>query len=232
MLFQEYYKAPDEVTREEMQEIDRRAIEEVGIPSMVLMENAGRAIAGAALELYRSRSLDGITILAGPGNNGGDGLVAGRHLGNLSDRDVDVLFTGDPEKQDETSNAARNRSLLQHYDVAYRNVDPEQYEDWLPGEESSRLVVDALFGTGLDSDVRPPYREMISAINDRLFPVLSVDLPSGLDANTGRPLGISIESHLTVTFGAPKKGLVKERAIQYVGSLKIVDISLPRKLFD
>lgn len=231
MLYHTNYQTPEAVSREDMQEIDRTAIEDLGIPALILMENAGHAVAEAALELYQSRSLDGICVIAGTGNNGGDGLVAARHLQNLNCVDnLKVFYTGSVEEDKSNGEAGKNLEILEHYDVALEEVDPETPQNWLPESDASIMVIDALFGTGLSSDVRPPYDQIIQSMNDALYPVLSIDLPSGLDADSGQPLGVAVEAYLTVTLGAPKKGLVRDEAIEYVGTLQIVDIQIPRKL--
>ncbi len=231
MLYHTNYQTPEPVSREEMQEIDRRAIEDLEIPALLLMENAGHAVAEAGLELLQSRSLERVCVVAGKGNNGGDGLVAARHLQNLNCiEDVTVFYTGSVENGKSEGEAGKNLQLLEHYDVPLHEVDPGQPENWLPDSEASVVLIDALFGTGLSSEVRSPYDELIRSMNDLLYPILSVDVPSGLDSDTGKPLGEAVEAYLTVTLGAPKQGLVRDEAIEYVGTLQIVDIQIPRKL--
>lgn len=231
-MYDDYYEAPEPVNREDMQEIDRVAIEELGIPGMVLMENAGAAVADCALDILRSLKLDGVQIVTGKGNNGGDGLVAARHLLNHGEVDnVRVDYLGDVEEQKGEGDAGENLSLLEHYRVDVREVDRSTPDDWLPDPEASILVVDAIFGTGLDGEVREPYDGIIDEMNNAMYPVLSVDIPSGLDATEGHPLGVSVESTLTVTLGAPKEGLLEEEARPFVGQLKVVDIQIPRHLY-
>ncbi len=233
-MHRKIYNAPDPVSREEMQSIDETAIEEMGFPGLLLMENAGSAVASSALELFNSRGLDRVCVVAGTGNNGGDGFVAARHLQNLDqfDEDVTVFYTGDVDEDKGRGDAGRNLEYLELFDVPVREVDPGNAEDWLPEPDSSTLVIDALFGTGLSEDVRAPYDHLIETINDTIFPVVSVDVPSGLDVDAGRPLGVAVEAYLTVTLGAAKKGLLEERARAYVGSLNVVDIQIPRHLLD
>jgi NAD(P)H-hydrate epimerase len=231
MLYHTNYQTPEAVSREEMQEIDRKAIEDLGIPAQLLMENAGHAVAEAGLELLQSRSLDQVVVVAGSGNNGGDGFVAARHLSNLNCiDDVKVCYTGSIEEDRGDGEAGKNLALLKHYDVTLEEVDPGKAEEWLPDTDASVVLIDALFGTGLSSDVRSPYDGLIRSMNQALFPILSIDVPSGLDADTGRPLGEAVEAYLTVTLAAPKEGLVRDEAIEYVGTLQIVDIQIPRKL--
>ncbi len=231
MLYHTNYQSPNPVSREEMQEIDRTAIEDLGVPALILMENAGHAVAEAGLEIYQARSLDRVCVLAGTGNNGGDGLVAARHLQNLNAvDDVVVFYTGSVDEHRGHGEAGKNLELIESFDVDLRPVDPKRAEQWLPDDEDTCLMIDALFGTGLSSEVRSPYDALIRRVNDGLYPVLSVDVPSGLDADTGKPLGESIEAYLTVTLGAPKNGLVEDRAVEFVGTLQIVDIQIPRSL--
>lgn len=231
-MYDDFYQSPEAVTGEEMQEIDRVAIEEMGIPGLLLMENAGAAVADCAMDIIRSMNLDGVWIVAGKGNNGGDGLVAARHLINHGEvDDVRVNYLGSIAEQRGKGDAGKNLEILEEFQPDLREVDHEHPEEWLPEPEGSTLVVDAIFGTGLKRDVEAPYSGIINEMNDAMYPVLSVDIPSGLDATEGIPLGTAIESALTVTFAAPKEGLLQEKARAYVGQLKVVDIQIPRRLF-
>ena len=174
------------VTREEMQEIDRRAIENHGIPAETLMENAGKAVADEAAALTGGK----ICIVCGKGNNGGDGRVAARLL---RDKGFEVSIVPD--------------------------------DDVIEGD----LVIDALFGTGLSREVEGRAREWIEAMN-RHGNVLAIDVPSGLDANTGRPLGVAVRARVTVTMGLPKVGFLQPGADAYTGRVVVADIGFPAGL--
>ena len=200
------------VTRAQMAEIDRRAIEEYGIPSLALMENAGRAVA-AAVERLRPLGRR-VLIACGRGNNGGDGFVAARALHNHGYH-VQVLATGEP-RGDAAIMARPARRLCAFVD-AMPSITPD-------------VIIDALTGTGLDRPVEGPMREMIRRINGAQLPVVAVDVPSGLDADTGRPLGEAVRAARTVTMGLPKIGFAKAGA--YVGLVEVADIGIPRALLE
>jgi NAD(P)H-hydrate epimerase len=196
-----------------MREIDRRAIEEYGVPSPALMENAGRAVADAvrALDPMRRRVL----LVCGRGNNGGDGFVAARHLANGGFEAMLLLAEGEPRGDAELmARSARRMCAVVSSMLA---VSPD-------------LIVDALYGTGLTRPVEGPARELIRRINGAQVPVVAVDVPSGLDADTGRVLGEAVRATVTVTMGLPKVGF--ERAAEYVGRLVVADIGIPRALLE
>jgi NAD(P)H-hydrate epimerase len=177
------------VTRAEMMEIDRRSIAEFGIPESALMERAGAAVAREIARRWPGRPVD---VLAGPGRNGGDGLVVARLAGGR------VVRVG---------------------------------EKWAPAPRA--VIVDALFGTGLTRDVAGPARTMVEAINalDRSeHPVISIDLPSGLDADTGEARGAAVRASVTVTMGLPKRGFQAPGAAACLGELVVADIGHPREL--
>src|SRR3989304_5406472 len=174
-------------TRDIVREIDRISIEEYGIQGLILMENAGRAVAEVVLDEFPK--VKRVAIFAGGGNNGGDGFVVGRHLMN---KGLDV--------------------------TTYLTVDPKKYKG------------DALFGTGLDRKVDGFNREVIDYINSQAVPRVAVDIPSGLDSDTGFPLGVSVKADVTVTFVLPKIGLAIYPGIDYAGKVYVVDITTPRFL--
>ena len=192
------------VTREEMQEIDRRAQAEFGIPAETLMENAGRAVADVVLR----RTAGPIVVVCGRGNNGGDGFVAARYLAPAG-RQVSVYVPEEPEPDT----------------PAFRNFEKILR---LPGEFSQGVIVDAIFGTGLSRPITGEWYRIIEAINRRKAFVVSVDIPSGLDANTGQPLGISVVANVTVTMGLPKVGF--QGAEKFTGEVVVADIGYPPQL--
>lgn len=214
------------VSADEMREIDRRAIEEYGIPGIVLMENAGRAAADAIEDMLIQDEIDSVLIIAGKGNNGGDGFVAARHLINRG-VDSSVLLIG---KVSEVKGDARiNLDIALKMGIEVREVtaDISIVEDEI---RSAELLVDALFGTGLSKEVGGFYAEVIEAINMSDLPVISLDIPSGLDASTGRVLGLSVEADTTVTFCLPKIGTILHPGADYVGDLILADIGAPEDL--
>jgi len=209
------------LTAEEMAGLDRIVIEEFGIDVLVLMENAGVAVANLAREMLGG-SVAGkrIVCLAGKGNNGGDGLVAARHLHNWGARTAVALAGGRGGLRDAP---ARQLTVL---DMMGSDVGgPEK------NFAESDLLVDALLGYGAKGDPREPTAGVIRRANESGVPILSVDLPSGLDATSGEPNNPCIRAKATVTFGLPKTGFLNPVARAYVGELYVADISFPAEAY-
>lgn len=216
---------PRPLSREEVRDVDRRAIEQYGLPGIVLMENAGR---GAAEFLIGLGISGRVVICAGKGNNGGDGFVIARHL-DLREVDVRVLLFCDPA--DLSGDAATNYRVLQAAGLAgvVLGISPnsQQLVQELAGAE---WIVDALLGTGTRGEIREPFHSVIGAINSAGKTVLAVDLPSGMDCNTGQPLGACIKADHTATFVARKIGFDSAEAARWTGAIHVVDIGVPRRL--
>ena len=210
------------LTRDQVRAIDRRAIEEFGIPGVVLMENAGR---GAA-ELLVALGIHGrVVVCCGKANNGGDGFVIARHLDNRG-VPVRVLLFAKPEQL--SGDAAANYHIIAKTGLAIViEPDAATTEKELATAE---WVVDALFGTGLIGPVRPPFDLVIAAINASPARVFAVDISSGLDCDTGRPLGATIRAHHTATFVSLKKGFAEPAARDWLGQVHVIDIAVPRTL--
>jgi len=219
------------VTREEMREMDRTAIKEYGIPGAILMENAGRGAAARILEAYREMKCAGkVLILCGKGNNGGDGFVIARHLHNAGLR-VAVRYVGDAEKIGPASDAGVNYFIALAMKLDFREITTaEDIKDEVAECKNGGVLVDALLGTGLRGRVREPFAGIISLINSVKPYTVAVDTPSGLDCNTGEPLGCAVAADETVTFGLPKTGFFKGEGPRHVGRLTVVEISLPREI--
>lgn len=214
---------------EEMRRADQAAIA-LGIPALVLMENAGRSVFEEIRKRWPRTSLEHIIVLAGKGNNGGDGFVVARHLWNAG-YDVSVYLLG--RTSDVTDHARMNLDVLINMGVPLAVILDESDLATLKREIASRrayLCVDAIFGTGLTKEVRGVYRQVIECLNDSPMPVVAVDIPSGLDADTGFPLGSAVRATLTVTFAYPKVGCVLASGIPYVGELVVADISIPKSV--
>jgi NAD(P)H-hydrate epimerase len=214
------------LTRDEVRALDRRAIEELGVPGVVLMENAGR---GAA-ELLRSLGVRGtVSICCGKGNNGGDGFVIARHLDNRNIA-VRVLLFARPEEL--TGDAAINFHIIRKSGVPLiiHHETPLDLAGVRSELVSAEWVVDALFGTGLTGPVRAPFDQVIGTINECRTRVLAVDIPSGLDCDTGRPLGSTVRAHHTATFVARKKGFAVPGTVEWTGEVHVIDIGAPRCL--
>lgn len=196
----------------EAREFDRRAQEVYGIPSLLLMENAGRSAAEEAVKLLGQGSQ--AVVVCGIGNNGGDGLVAARHLLNAG-KSVAVLMVGDQTKM--TNDARTNLAIL-------RTMAPVDWAKRLP--DGCDLIIDALLGIGLNAPVAGAYLAMIDTINRAGKPVLSVDVPSGLNADTGEILGAAVRADKTVTFAAVKNGLLINAGPACCGAVVVRDIGL------
>jgi NAD(P)H-hydrate epimerase len=212
----------DVLTREETRGFDRWAIETVGIPALVLMENAGR---GAADVLKAHWAGGSVLIACGKGNNGGDGLVIARHLANWG-VPVEVVLFAHP--LDLSAEAAIHWRITQNLGIkAEACLDVAPNENYLITRFANvAWIVDALFGTGLTGPVREPSDRVIAAINASPAKVLAVDIPSGLDADTGTPLGPTVRAHHTATFIAPKVGYRNPAAAAWLGQVHVVDIGV------
>jgi len=214
------------LSRDEVRAIDRRAIEEFGVPGVVLMENAGRA----AAELLVSFGIHGgVAICCGKGNNGGDGFVIARHLDNRGAAVRVLLFARSEEL---TGDAAINYRIIQKARLPIVSMAGEAFDESALRHEfaTSAWVVDALFGTGLSGPVRAPFDRIISIINDSPARVFAVDIPSGLDCDMGLPLGATVRAEHTVTFVARKKGFAALAARGWLGQVHVADIGAPRGL--
>ncbi len=220
--------SPKTLTREQVRELDRRAIEEYGIPSALLMENAGRACAEVAEEMLERRKGARCVVLCGPGNNGGDGFVIARTLQNRG-YEVELFFAAKIGKlslasEDVQLNAGLWRRLGGEI---VELATPEQLPQAALRMRSADLIVDALFGTGLDRELDSRFSELIYATRSAQRPLLAVDVPSGLDANSGAVLGEACRATVTVTFVAAKPGLFIERGPDLAGRIEVAEIGIP-----
>ena len=214
-------------TAEEMRDLDRRAGDEFGVPSIVLMENAGRHVARAALDTLGGAKGKRVTVIAGRGNNGGDGFVAARHLRDAG-ADVSVFLLASPE--DVKGDAKTNLDALLESGLPVKSSESiSKIESALA---HSDLVIDAIFGTGLRGEVTGPAADAIGAMNRCGRPVIAVDLPSGLDADTGGIWGVCVRASRTVTFALPKIGMFIYPGADCIGELTVVDIGIPRELHE
>lgn len=209
------------VTAAEMRQIDQETIAGIGIPGIVLMETAGSAIVRAIKRHYPR--VQRIGILVGKGNNGGDGLVIARQLAHTG-HDVHILLVSPADSF--TGEAEINLQIAKNLGLRIEAIlgAKEAWKHWMTNCE---LLVDAIFGTGLRGAVRDPIVTLIDAINNLSTPILSVDLPSGLDADTGNPLGVCVRADRTVTIGLPKRGLLVHPGAELAGALEVADIGFP-----
>ncbi|MCU0658215.1 MAG: NAD(P)H-hydrate dehydratase [Polyangiaceae bacterium] len=210
--------------REQMRAYDRHAIEVRHVPGLILMENAGR---GAADVLGRLRPLPGldVVLVCGAGNNGGDGFVVARHLLARGAR-PHVFLTGSSEQV--MGDARVNLDAYIDLGGLFTQIDTEPL---LPSLQralaGAPLVVDAVFGTGLARPIQGLLAAVVGAINEATGLVVALDLPSGLDADTGMPLGVCVRAHHTVTFGHYKVGLFTPEGARLAGQVQAVDLGVP-----
>jgi len=214
------------MSRDEVRAFDAWAIQHAGIPGVVLMENAGRACADLVEQRLAGCRKPRVAVVCGTGNNGGDGFVIARHLLNKG-LGVNVALCGDGSKV--AGDAKVHLDVLLHMGLAVVSLDVEDkgIEARIRGcALCADLIVDAVFGTGLRGEVSPPYARLIEAINGLGIPILAVDIPSGLDADTGRPLGAAIRAACTVTFVAMKRGFVPPESRPYTGEVVVASIGV------
>jgi NAD(P)H-hydrate epimerase len=186
------------------------------------MDNAGRVVAESARDAIKRTSGRRVAVFCGSGHNGGDGVAAARYLRNWGYR-VQVLWMKNPRLWE--------GDVAQHYHMAKAmGVVFKSYHGMTASKHKADLIIDALLGTGTRGEIHGPYRDAIETINRSRRPVIAVDIPSGLDADTGKPLGVAVKATLTVTMAAPKQGMLKPSSRPYVGKLLIADIGIPKRL--
>ena len=214
------------VTTKQMKTLDRLAIERFGIPSILLMENAGRGIANLAESLLRDGKK--ILVVCGKGNNGGDGVVAARHLANRGCRVRVVLLARPGELKEDP---ALQFNILKKMGVPLFIVTlPRQLARVRTFVTTSDLVLDGIFGVGLVRPVSGLAARVIDLLNESGKQILAIDVPSGLNSDTGEVLGIAVRAKQTGTLGAAKRGLLVREGPKHSGRIKVLDISIPRTL--
>src|SRR5947209_7203710 len=208
------------LTRAQVREIDRLAVEKYHMPSIVLMENAARSAAEVAMSMIPSNRR--AAILCGAGSNGGDGWAIARHLHN---RGVGVEII-DLSPKPLSGDALTNQRIAQAMKI--------KTSSWhgLPAHAGGCLIVDAIVGTGLSKPPAGDFRSAIETLNLSGLLTLAVDLPSGLDCDTGQPLEIAVRATKTITFVAEKIGFANPASKQYTGEIIVGDIGCPRGLIE
>jgi len=214
----------------QMREADRRTIEEIGIPSLVLMENAGRQVVAAMEAMYTDLSDRQVAVLCGRGNNGGDGFVVAR---TLLQRGVDVSVFLIGNVSEVRGDARINMEILGRLGLTTVEIaDSQAWELHFSEVTDCTLIVDAIFGTGLNAPLSGLIESVVADVNASGIAVVAVDLPSGLSADSAEPIGDSIEAGLTVTLAAPKLPLVLPPAETRAGDVVIADIGIPSDILD
>jgi NAD(P)H-hydrate epimerase len=213
-----------------MRDADRQTIDEVGIPSMVLMENAGRQVVAALEAAYDDLTDRQVAVLCGPGNNGGDGFVVAR---TLHQRGVDVSVFVIATMAAIKGDARLNVEILGRLGLPVVEISDEQAWDLHFSEISQcDLIVDAIFGTGLKSPLAGMMETVAADVNASGIPVIAIDLPSGLSADHAEPIGECIRAAMTVTLAAPKLPLVLPRGEAQAGNIVVADIGIPPEVID
>jgi len=213
------------VTASEMQQMDRQTIESFGIPGRVLMENAGLGATRILSDQFDDIINKKVGVIAGPGNNGGDGFVIARYLAQKGSDVAVYLFA---ESARVKGDAAANLKLLFPLNVPVVEMPDEQsFLAHKTGMLHKEIWIDALLGTGLKSDVKGYFKKIIEFINDLSKPVFSVDIPSGLNSDTGQVCGACIRAQVTATFAFAKTGHMLFPGAEHTGYLEIIDIGIP-----
>jgi ADP-dependent NAD(P)H-hydrate dehydratase / NAD(P)H-hydrate epimerase len=211
------------VTAQQMRDIDKIAMRDYLIPGLLLMENAGRETADAVIAFARKHKLSvtAIGIICGHGNNGGDGFVAARYLYNKGCKVTIILI-----KPDKIAgvDALANLNIVKNLSIPLINfrkgINLKKFV----------IIVDAMLGTGIKGKVKGIYARAINLINKSNKPVISIDIPSGLDADTGNPSGVAVKADITVTMGFAKRGFAEKNSKHFTGKLVIADIGLPKDI--
>ncbi len=214
----------------QMKEADRRTIDDIGIPSLVLMENAGRQAVAAMEAMYGDLLERQVAVLCGRGNNGGDGFVVAR---TLAQRGVDVSVFLIGRVAEVRGDARINLDILGRLSVSVVEIaDSQAWELHFSEVSDCTLIVDAIFGTGLNAPISGYIESVVTDVNASGIPVVAIDLPSGLSADSADSIGPSIEAGLTITLAAPKIPLVLPPAETHAGDIVIADIGIPSEVLE
>lgn len=217
------------LTSQQMREIDRRAIEEIGIPGCVLMENAGIQVVRHLLRRFPNPGGEEVVIVCGKGNNGGDGLVVARHLANLGANPLVLLLS---EKEGLKGDAALNLRIAGNMGIPIVEVtSPEAWKRRSPKLKKASIIVDAVFGTGLIKAAAGLYAKAIEDMNGARAYKIAVDVPSGLSSDSAGIIGPCVKADLTVALAAPKVAHVFPPAEDCVGELAVAPIGIPSRFF-
>ncbi len=214
------------VSVEEMRLLDLRATRDFAIPSLQLMENAGK---GVAELIHREFGPSKILVCCGKGNNGGDGFVAARYLAQRGNT-TQVLLLAEPAslKGDALINFQRLSEFSANIYDCSSNL--EKAKSWM---EQADIIIDAMLGIGLQADLREPYLSVVRLINQTSElgkTIVAMDVPSGLNSDTGKVMGAAVKADITATMGLPKKGLYEADGPEYSGQIEVIDIGFPEEL--
>jgi NAD(P)H-hydrate epimerase len=216
------------LSRQAVRAVDAACVAEFGIPGIVLMENAAISLAAVARDILENASASRdarVLIICGPGNNGGDGFALARHLSNDGYR-IQLARLGTPKHDTDAATNWRICRAMKIEECEITSIDS------LEPHRNCALIVDALLGTGLDRPVTGLAAEIIQWINRSGCPVLAADVPSGLDCDTGRPLGVAVNATRTVTFVALKEGFLRAESRAWTGQVTVAPIGAPLALIE
>lgn len=216
------------VTVKQIQNLDNLAINKYKINSLFLMENAGKAVADEVVRILNNKKAKKVAIICGKGNNGGDGFVAARYLINQGISVKNFLIG---KVKEITSDSYANLDILLKLGQKIWEIsDMKSFNRCKANIKDCQIIIDAIFGVGLKGELREPAKAVIVFLNHSKKKVISVDVPSGLDATTGFPLGTCVRADRTVSFTLSKKGFSINQGPEVVGKLKVVDIGIPKNL--
>lgn len=220
---------PQSISRAAVRQVDELAIRELGMPGLILMENAARGCVDWLADLNVSGP---VTICAGKGNNGGDGFVIARHLENLGIQ-VQVLLFARPDQL--VGDAATNFAIIQAAGSQIVEAHQATAEKLTQLLSDSNWIIDALLGTGTQGELREPYRTAISIINQQTAQRFAIDLPSGMDCDSGEPISgpdLCVKADYTATFVASKLGFSNSQAASFLGEIRVIDIGVPHAFLE
>ncbi len=218
------------VNVKEMRKIDRITIKELGIPGMVLMENAGQSVVSAMEDFFEMDNVSRLTVVCGKGNNGGDGFVVSRYLLNQG-KYVDLFLVGNVNGI--KGNAKKNLDILKGIGLKPKTITSvKDIEKLNRSIRDSEVIVDAIFGTGFKGKISGIGSKVVTELNESGLSIVSVDTPSGIDSNSGQVSGVAVKADMTVTMGLPKIGQFLYPAKNYVGELYVADIGFPEQIIE
>ncbi len=215
------------MTPQAMRQLDEKAIKEYDIPGILLMEHAAYALYKHLTSEFKKES---IVIVCGPGNNGGDGFALARLLKSFDDASVKVLMLASSDQL--TADGKVYYNICQNLKVNLIAINEENKQLAFDTLDEAKVIVDAIFGTGLTREITGIYKEVIASINEAKSYRLSVDIPSGIDGTTGKVMGICVKADYTITFAMPKLGLYRYPALLYTGEVEVADIGIPKPLME
>lgn len=212
------------INSEQAKIFDKNTIEKIGIPSLVLMERASLGLVKSIEKNFSTliKSEKKALVIASTGNNGGDGIAIARIL-NEKGKNVIILSVGDDKKRSEENK--KQLEIAKNLKIECLKYSKSTFYKFV---DSCDLIIDAIFGVGLNRDIEGDYKEIIENINCSKIKKVSVDIPSGINSDTGKIMSIAVKADLTVTFGFIKTGLLMDQALEYVGKLEVVDIGIPK----